>query len=167
MCFKCHTPDKLITFDTLELKCKSCGASTMLPPAAPLVKRPDGPGHLMFEMHGEQSDHETGLLKRSILSEGGIYQLQWREVAPNVQVPRHTSVPSVCRKRQGPGLSSLQLGPDENWKDPKKPFRRGSTISKRNLSSEKQYQMRVRARPKACICGKQANEHLECAQPSP
>ncbi|KAL1525513.1 hypothetical protein AB1Y20_020369 [Prymnesium parvum] len=140
VCFKCHTPDKLITFDTLELKCKSCGASTMLPPAAPLVKRPDGPGHLMFEMHGEQSDPETGLLKRSILSEGGIYQLQWREVAPNVQ-----------------------LGPDENWKDPKKPFRRGSTISKRNLSSEKQYQMRVRARPKACICGKQANEHLECA----
>ena len=68
-------------------------------------------------MHGEKSDNQSGMLTRSILLEGGLYHLQWREVDPEVEI-----------------------GPDEGWVDPKKPMRRGSTISKRKLSAKKQYQ---------------------------
>ena len=40
----------------------------------------------MFEMHGEKSDNQTGLITRSILLEGGLYHLQWREVDPSVEI---------------------------------------------------------------------------------
>lgn len=63
-------------------------------------------------------------------------------------------------------LAIVQIGPDDNWVNPKKSIRRGSTISKRSLSSDKQYQVRVRGRLKACTCGVPADEergYLRCA----
>lgn len=87
VCCSCKFSHTDIPFQTLQLICKQCKTATMLPPAAPLVMRSDEPGHLLFEIHGEKSDRNRVL--RSLLSDGGVYHLQWREVDPSVQEFSH------------------------------------------------------------------------------
>ena len=112
----------------------------LLPPAAPVVSRPENglkPNHLHFKLNGEESA-DSGLL--SALPEDGQYHVQWRGF-------------------------DIGEAPDEaaDWKDPKRPIKRSSIISKQKLPHTKQYQVRVRARLGPCTCA-EGNPPCTCSR---
>ena len=147
-CGLCGRPITHVTWSDLQVTCPSCQGVTLLPPAAPTVKRMETPGHLHFSIHGES--FEAGVT-RSLLSDGGVYHCQWRGFDPE--------------------KGRDDLGPEDGWLDPKRLIKRSSTISKKNLKPYHfQWQVRVRARPQPCQCGlghptsTQEKQYLQCSE---
>ena len=137
ICQECGTNHENIPFKRFELQCSKCTdaktglpTKTLLPPAAPIVKCRPGPNHLHFQIHGEDIDHCGN--KTTAVPPGSEYHVQWRGFDTGV-------IPAE--------------GTDQLWKDPKRPIRPSSLISKKGLCTTKQYQVRVRARLGPCTCG--------------
>ena len=150
ICEFCQHDHSNIQWSHLSMTCIKCKALCLLPPAAPLVKRMETAGHLHFTMHGEECGLQSNgvtLPKRSCIQDAGVYHVQWRgfdgETTP---------------------------GPDDEWRNPKKCVKPSSIISKKNLSDQMRYQVRVRARLGACQCGRDIPSEdygfLKCADPN-
>lgn len=136
-CAKCDTTHADVSFSTLLLTCKACGAPTPLPPAPPLIYRPTVPAagspaeapHLYFLLHGERMVNEQVL---SLLrSEAGVYTVQWREVS-----------------------GGDHFTADEGWVDCLSTIPRGvGVVQSGPLVAGSRHQVRVRARLSGCECG--------------
>ena len=150
ICEFCQHDHSNIPWSHLSMACIKCKALCLLPPAAPLVTRKETAGHLHFTMHGEECGLQSNgvtVPKRSCIQDAGVYHVQWRGFA-----------------------GETTPGPDDEWRNPKKCVKPSSIISKKNLSDQMRYQVRVRARLGACQCGRDIPSEdygfLKCADPN-
>jgi len=128
-CQACGATRGGLSFRQLELRCAVCGAVTQLPPATPLVEREscrDEVGSLAWSLHSE-------VVGGSLLGEAGAYEVQRRAVPTQLAA----------------------LASDEGWEEPH-PVPRGALVWTRGLSPAFRYQLRVRARLRACACAPDA-----------